>query len=304
MQNQVSTFKGIVLAGGSGSRLYPVSKALNKHLLPVYDKPMVFYPLSILMLAGINDIAIVTTPRDKKAFIDLLGDGSDYGIKLSFFVQKKPDGISQAFSICKDFIGGAPVALILGDNIFYSNGMKDILKRAIRNNTGATIFCCRVASPSSYGIVEIGDDGRILSLEEKPAKPKSSVAVTGLYFYDNSVVEKAQKISPSSRGELEITDINNLYLEEGRLDARMLPRGVAWLDAGTFKSLNNASQFVEILEVRQGLKIACLEEIAQLNGWLSNDELSKNVSNVGLSSYGQYLITLSNNNGLKTLIKE
>lgn len=283
--------KGIILAGGSGSRLYPSTKVTSKQLLPIYDKPMIYYPLSILMLAEIKDILIITTPQDKSKFELLLGDGSDFGIKLTYICQPSPDGLAQAFILGESFIGDDQVCLILGDNIFYGNGMKALLNKAKNNvyNGGATIFGYHVENPSRYGVVEFDDQGNVLSLVEKPTQPKSNYAITGLYFYDNTVVELAKKVKPSSRGELEITDLNKLYFDLKKLSVITLGRGYAWLDTGTQESLLEASQFVKIIEDHQGIKIACLEEISYINGWISREKLSEVAELMKNSDYGKYL---------------
>lgn len=283
--------KGIILAGGSGSRLYPSTKVTSKQLLPIYDKPMIYYPLSILMLAEIKDILIITTPQDKSKFELLLGDGSDFGIKLTYICQPSPDGLAQAFILGESFIGDDQVCLILGDNIFYGNGMKALLNKAKNNvyNGGATIFGYHVENPSRYGVVEFDDQGNVLSLVEKPTQPKSNYAITGLYFYDNTVVELAKKVKPSSRGELEITDLNKLYFDLKKLSVITLGRGYAWLDTGTQESLLEASQFVKIIEDHQGIKIACLEEISYINGWISREKLSEVAELMKNSEYGKYL---------------
>lgn len=281
--------KGIILAGGTGTRLFPLTIAVSKQLLPVYDKPMIFYPLSVLMLAGIRDVLIITTPHDNAAFQTLLGDGRQLGINISYAVQPSPDGLAQAFIIGKDFIGDDNVALILGDNIFFGHGLPELLSAATARASGATIFAYVVSDPERYGVVEMGPDRQAISLEEKPREPKSNLAVTGLYFYDNSVVEKASSLRPSARGELEITDLNRVYMESGALSVEQMGRGFAWLDTGTHDSLLEAGKFVEILEQRQGLKIACLEEIAFDNGYIGLPELKHAVERYGRSSYGQYL---------------
>lgn len=282
--------KGIILAGGSGTRLYPLTMAMSKQLLPVYDKPMIFYPLSILMLAGIREILIISTPHDLPNFKKLLGDGGSFGLKLSYAEQPSPDGLAQAFIIGEDFIGDDNVAMILGDNIFYGNGLTLVLKEAVNKKKGATIFGYYVQDPERFGVVEFDKKGKVLSVEEKPKKPKSNYAVTGLYFYDNRVVNFAKKIKPSGRGELEITDVNKLYLEAGDLDVKLLGRGFAWLDAGTIISLSNASDFVRIIEERQNTKIAALEEIAYRNGWIKTEKLIEVAQKYGKSEYGQHLL--------------
>ena len=281
--------KGIILAGGSGTRLYPLTIAMSKQLMPIYDKPMVYYPLSALMLAGIRDILVISTPRDLPLFRRLLGDGADLGLRLSYAEQPSPDGLAQAFLIGADHVGNAPSALILGDNLFYGQDLEKSLAAASARTTGATIFGYHVADPSSYGVVELAADGRVLSLEEKPALPKSNYAIPGIYFYDRDVVTFARKLKPSKRGELEITDLNRVYLEAGRLQVEILGRGTAWLDTGTHDSLLEAAQFVHVIENRQGLKIACLEEIAYRKDWISRAELEASITKLGKSSYGTYL---------------
>lgn len=281
--------KGIILAGGSGTRLHPLTLGVCKQLLPVYNKPMIYYPLSILMLAHIRDILIITTPEDQAQFKRLLGDGSTLGIKLSFAIQEKPNGLAEAFIIGKDFIGTDSVALILGDNIFYGNHLGPLLEKASERTEGATLFGYAVKDPERYGVVEMNKEGKALSLEEKPKKPKSNIAVTGLYFYDNQVVEIAAKLKPSMRGELEITDVNKEYLKLGQVSVELLGRGFAWLDAGTFDSLMQSSQFVQVIEERQGHCIASLEEIAFNQGFISKDELKLLGEKLGKSSYGKYL---------------
>lgn len=281
--------KGIILAGGSGTRLYPMTLAMSKQLLPVYDKPMIYYPLSILMLAGIRDILIISTPHDLPNFQKLLGDGSNFGAHLSYAEQPSPDGLAQAFIIGKDFIGDDDVALILGDNILYGSGLVDLLKNAANNKNKATIFGYYVSDPERFGVVEFDKKGKVLSIEEKPEKPKSNYAVIGLYFYDKRVVKYAQKIKPSNRGELEITDLNKLYLEKGDLDVKLLGRGFAWLDTGTIDSLVAANEFIRIIEERQNVKIAALEEIAFNNGWIDQNRLEEAAKRNGKSIYGQYL---------------
>lgn len=286
--------KGIVLAGGSGTRLYPLTRGVSKQLLPIYDKPMVFYPISTLMLAGIKDILIITTPEDNAGFKRLLGDGSDFGIHLEYAVQPKPDGLAQAFIIGEDFIGDSSVCLVLGDNIFYGQAFSNILKNAVKQKQGATVFGYQVKDPERFGVVEFDADMKAISLEEKPAKPKSNYAVTGLYFYDNRVIEFAKNVKPSKRGELEITSINDMYLQEGELRVEVLGRGFAWLDTGTHESLHEASSFVQTIEHVQGLKVACLEEVAWRNGWLSNDDIQKLAQLMLKNDYGKYLLTLMN----------
>jgi glucose-1-phosphate thymidylyltransferase len=287
--------KGIILAGGSGTRLYPITQGMSKQLLPVYDKPMIYYPLSVLMLAGINDILIISTPEDIDGYQRLLRDGSQLGIKISYAVQPSPDGLAQAFIIGEDFIGDDSVCLVLGDNIFYGQGFVEKLKSAVNQSSGATVFGYQVTEPDRCGVVDFDENFTALSIEEKPLKPKSNWAVTGLYFYDNSVVEIAKQVKPSARGELEITTINQMYLEQGNLNVQLLGRGFAWLDTGTHDSLLEAGQFVQIIEHRQGLKIACLEEIALQNGWLSDDDIRKIAKPLVKSGYGQYLLGLISN---------
>lgn len=288
MQNPILR-KGIILAGGSGTRLYPLTIAVSKQLMPVYDKPMVYYPLSVLMLAGIREILLISTPEDLPLFQRLLGDGSQFGISLSYEAQPRPEGLAQAFHIGADFVGNAPSALVLGDNIFYGQNFVEAIEAADARREGATIFGYHVAEPTAYGVVEFAPDGRVISIEEKPSKPKSNFAVPGLYFYDDRVVGLARDLKPSARGELEITDLNRLYLEEGNLQVEQLGRGTAWLDTGTHESLMEAAEFVSVIERRQGLKIACLEEIALRNKWIDQAGLEAQIARLGKSSYGAYL---------------
>lgn len=284
--------KGIILAGGSGTRLYPITKAISKQITPIYDKPMIYYPLSVLMLAGIRDILVISTPRDIVVFEELLGNGNDFGLNISYAIQEKPNGLAEAFLIGEEFIGSESCALVLGDNIFYGHGFTGMLKEAEARKIGATIFGYYVNNPKDFGVVEFDGDGKAISLEEKPKNPKSNYAIPGLYFYDNSVIEKAKQVKPSKRGELEITTLNEIYLKEGNLNVINMGRGMAWLDTGTHDALLEASNFVKTIQSRQGVMVACLEEIAYKNGWITREEVLKLAQPLMKSEYGEYLINL------------
>ncbi len=284
--------KGIILAGGSGTRLYPVTLVISKQLLPVYDKPMIYYPLTTLMLAGIRDILVITTPAERARFEALLGDGSRWGVAISYAEQPRPEGLAQAFIIGRDFIGDGPAALVLGDNLFYGHGLSKMLQEAARSRAGATVFAYQVRNPEAYGVVEFDADGRVVSIAEKPAQPRSHWAVTGLYFYDNSVIEIARELKPSARGELEITDLNNVYLRRGMLQVARMGRGYAWFDTGTHQDLLEAGEYVRTIEMRQGLKIACVEEVAYHLGYIDRDQLLAEARRFGNNDYGSYLANL------------
>lgn len=286
--------KGIILAGGSGTRLYPITKSISKQIIPIYDKPMIYYPLSVLMLAGIREILIISTPKDIHLYQDLLGDGSQIGLKLEYAIQPSPDGLAQAFIIGEEFIGDDSVCLVLGDNIFYGYNFSSILEDAAKLKEGAIVFGYYVNDPERYGVAEFDEKGKVLSIEEKPLEPKSNYAVTGLYFYGNDVIKKSINLKPSKRGELEITDLNRIYLEEGRLSMKLLGRGFAWLDTGTHESLMQASNFIHTIEERQGLKVSCIEEIAFLRGYIDKQELLKLAEPLKKNQYGEYLINLAN----------
>jgi glucose-1-phosphate thymidylyltransferase len=290
----ITHMKGIILAGGAGTRLHPITDAISKQLLPIYDKPMIYYPLSVLMLAGIRDVLIISTPRDLPGFKSLLGDGSKIGLKFSYIEQPSPDGLAQAFILGEKFIGNDNVCMVLGDNIFYGDGLSQILLEASKITSGAIVFGYAVNDPERYGVVGFDDKGKVTSIEEKPVQPKSKYAVTGLYFYDNTVVKKARNLKPSARGELEITDLNRIYLNEGELNVKLLGRGMAWLDTGTYDSLLQASNFIATLEQRQGLKASCIEEIAFKRGFITREQLLSLAAPVSKSQYGQYLIKIAN----------
>jgi glucose-1-phosphate thymidylyltransferase len=292
MANAPGIEKGIVLAGGSGTRLHPLTKAVSKQLMPIYDKPLIYYPLSTLMLAGIRDVLVITTPQDQAAFAALLADGEQWGMRISYEVQPSPDGLAQALTIGRRFLGGQPSALVLGDNLFYGHGFPDLLLKASARREGATVFAYWVKDPGAYGVVEMGTDGRALSIEEKPAVPKSHLAVTGLYFYDGNAPDLAASMKPSARGELEITDLNRLYLEQGLLNVERIGRGVAWLDTGTPEALLQAASFIQTIQARQGLQVACPEEIAYQKGWISAAQLVATATPLRKTAYGQYLLGL------------
>jgi glucose-1-phosphate thymidylyltransferase len=284
--------KGIILAGGSGTRLYPVTLVISKQLLPVYDKPMIYYPLTTLMLAGVRDILVITTPAERARFEALMGDGSRWGVAISYAEQPRPEGLAQAFIIGRDFIGDGPAALVLGDNLFYGHGLSEMLQEAARPHPGATVFAYQVRNPEAYGVVEFDADGRAISIAEKPAQPRSHWAVTGLYFYDNSVVDIARELKPSARGELEITDLNNVYLQRGNLQVARMGRGYAWFDTGTHQDLLDAGEYVRTIEMRQGLKVACVEEVAYHMGYIDRDQLLAEARRFGNNDYGRYLANL------------
>jgi glucose-1-phosphate thymidylyltransferase len=286
--------KGIILAGGSGTRLYPITQSISKQIIPVYDKPMIYYPLSVLMLAGIREILIISTPKDIPLYQDLFGSGNQFGLDIHYAIQPSPDGLAQAFIIGADFIGNSPVCMVLGDNIFYGYGFSKVLKETVKENSGATVFGYWVKDPERYGVAEFNADGRVISLEEKPKEPKSNFAVTGLYFYGPDVVEKSLRLKPSARGELEITDLNRVYLEEGKLSVKLLGRGMAWLDTGTHESLLQASNYIATIEQRQGLKIACLEEIAYREGFINKEQLLKLAEPLKKNQYGEYILQIAN----------
>ena len=287
-----SNWRGIILAGGSGTRLFPLTRSISKQLMPVYDKPMIYYPLAVLMKAGIRDIAIITTPDQQALFKELLKDGSQWGCKFEYVVQERPEGLAQAFLLCESFIKGHNTALILGDNLFFGHGLSELTESAMARQTGATVFGYHVQDPERYGVVEFSSDNRVVSLEEKPKHPKSNYAVTGLYFYDSSVVEKAKQVKPSARGELEITDLNKLYLEDGQLSVELMSRGIAWLDTGTHESLLEAASFIHAVEERQGLMVACIEEIAWRRGYITSDQVRKMALPMEKNHYGQYLLNI------------